>query len=68
MPFHAHEAPITRSLRAEPDLERPEREIFVCHICGERSLEICVRCTRDACDSHLCDRCARCSDCCVCFG
>jgi len=29
-------------------------------------LHICARCTKDACDNHLCDKCLRCSDCCEC--
>lgn len=39
---------------------------FVCSICGEASVSICVYCTKDACPNHLCDHCARCSDCCEC--
>ncbi len=39
---------------------------FTCSICGEESTRICVRCTKDACDNHLCERCRRCSDCCEC--
>jgi hypothetical protein len=39
---------------------------FVCSICGEESTRICVRCTKDACDNHLCEKCQRCSDCCEC--
>jgi len=39
---------------------------FVCHICGEESSRICVRCTKDACNNHLCEKCQRCSDCCEC--
>jgi hypothetical protein len=39
---------------------------FNCSICEEESTHICVRCTKDACDNHLCDRCHRCSDCCEC--
>ena len=39
---------------------------FTCSICGEESTRICVRCTKDACDNHLCDKCHRCSDCCEC--
>ena len=39
---------------------------FTCSICGEESTHICVRCTKDACDNHLCERCHRCSDCCEC--
>jgi hypothetical protein len=39
---------------------------FTCSICEEESTRICVRCTKDACDNHLCDRCHRCSDCCEC--
>jgi hypothetical protein len=25
-----------------------------------------VRCTKDACDNHLCEKCRKCSDCCEC--
>ncbi|HUB83112.1 MAG TPA: hypothetical protein VMB03_30135 [Bryobacteraceae bacterium] len=25
-----------------------------------------MRCTKDACDNHLCEKCRRCSDCCEC--
>jgi hypothetical protein len=39
---------------------------FTCSICGEESTRICVRCTKDACDNHLCDKCHKCSDCCEC--
>ena len=39
---------------------------FRCYICDEPSTEICVRCTRDACENHLCEKCQRCSDCCAC--
>jgi hypothetical protein len=39
---------------------------FYCTICGEESTRICVRCTKDTCANHLCDRCHRCSDCCEC--
>jgi hypothetical protein len=39
---------------------------FVCSICGEPSTRICVWCTKDACDNHLCAKCRRCSDCCEC--
>jgi len=39
---------------------------FVCSICEEESTRICVRCTKDACDNHLCEKCLRCSDCCEC--
>ncbi len=39
---------------------------FVCSICGEESTRICARCTKDACDNHLCEKCFRCSDCCEC--
>jgi hypothetical protein len=39
---------------------------FTCSICGEESTRICVRCTKDACDNHLCEKCLRCSDCCEC--
>lgn len=40
--------------------------VFTCSICGEVSQEICVRCTKDACDNHRCLKCLRCSDCCEC--
>lgn len=39
---------------------------FQCTICEQESTRICVYCTKDACDIHLCDRCHRCSDCCSC--
>ncbi len=39
---------------------------FVCSICGEESTRICARCTKDACNNHLCEKCGRCSDCCEC--
>lgn len=39
---------------------------LVCSICGEESTRICVRCTKDACNNHLCEKCGRCSDCCEC--
>jgi hypothetical protein len=43
-----------------------ETASFSCYICGEPSSRICLYCTKDACDNHLCDKCGRCSDCCVC--
>ncbi|MBV8896433.1 MAG: hypothetical protein JO051_07970 [Acidobacteriaceae bacterium] len=39
---------------------------FTCSICGESSHEICVYCTKDTCDNHMCQKCHGCSDCCVC--
>lgn len=45
--------------------ERPA-VTFTCSICGESSNSICVRCTKDTCDNHLCAKCKRCSDCCEC--
>lgn len=39
---------------------------FTCSICGEESTRICVRCTKDACGNHICEKCQRCSDCCEC--
>ena len=39
---------------------------FLCSICGEESTRICARCTKDACNNHLCEKCFRCSDCCEC--
>jgi len=29
-------------------------------------MRICARCTKDACNNHICDKCLRCSDCCEC--
>ena len=37
-----------------------------CSICAEPSQSICLYCTKDTCDNHLCVRCGRCSDCCTC--
>lgn len=39
---------------------------FTCSICEEESTRICVACTKDSCDNHLCEKCYRCSDCCGC--
>lgn len=39
---------------------------FTCSICGDMSHKICVYCTKDACNNHLCRRCMRCSECCQC--
>ena len=39
---------------------------FVCSICEEQSTCICVKCTKDTCANHLCEKCAACSDCCDC--
>jgi hypothetical protein len=39
---------------------------FQCSICDEPSTRICVRCTKDACENHLCEKCLKCSDCCEC--
>jgi len=39
---------------------------FACSICEEESTRICVRCTKDTCSNHLCDKCGCCSDCCGC--
>jgi hypothetical protein len=39
---------------------------FQCSICGDVSTKLCVYCTKDACNNHLCDRCHHCSDCCLC--
>jgi hypothetical protein len=44
----------------------PAGPVFQCHICCEPSSRICVWCTKDACDNHLCPKCGRCSDCCEC--
>jgi hypothetical protein len=29
-------------------------------------MRICARCTKDACNNHICEKCLRCSDCCEC--
>ncbi len=39
---------------------------FSCNICEQESTRICVRCTKDTCGNHLCDKCRSCSDCCEC--
>jgi hypothetical protein len=39
---------------------------FVCSICEEQCTRICVRCTKDTCSNHLCEKCGACSDCCDC--
>ena len=39
---------------------------FLCSICEEESTRICVSCTKDSCENHLCEKCGKCSDCCVC--
>jgi hypothetical protein len=39
---------------------------FQCSICEEPSTKICVSCTKDTCNNHLCEKCASCSDCCSC--
>ena len=39
---------------------------FNCSICGDASHKICVYCTKDACNNHLCHRCLCCSECCHC--
>lgn len=39
---------------------------FFCSICEQESNRICVKCTKDTCSNHLCEKCARCSDCCDC--
>lgn len=57
-----------------PDAPRPEKPaapaitpfVFSCSICGEPSKDICVACTKDACENHRCLKCLRCSDCCAC--
>ena len=43
-----------------------ETTTFQCSICDEPSTEICVHCTKDTCNNHLCEKCKRCSDCCQC--
>jgi len=39
---------------------------FRCSICEEESTRICISCTKDSCENHLCEKCSRCSDCCGC--
>jgi len=39
---------------------------FACSICEQESTRICVFCTKDACNIHICGRCGCCSDCCPC--
>ena len=39
---------------------------FLCSICDQVSHRICVKCTKDTCDNHLCEKCGSCSDCCDC--
>ena len=39
---------------------------FHCNICEEESAKICIACTKDSCENHLCVKCGRCSDCCGC--
>jgi len=39
---------------------------FTCNICEEESTRICIACTKDSCDNHLCEKCSKCSDCCGC--
>jgi hypothetical protein len=48
------------------EIKTPETMTFICSICGEASTDICVRCTKDACPNHRCEKCNRCSDCCQC--
>ena len=43
-----------------------ETATFSCSICGETSHKICIYCTKDACNNHLCHRCMCCSECCHC--
>jgi hypothetical protein len=39
---------------------------FHCSICEQESIHICVKCTKDTCNNHLCEKCGSCSDCCDC--
>ncbi len=41
-------------------------ETFSCSICADASHKICIYCTKDTCNNHLCHRCMRCSECCHC--
>ena len=53
-------------MRQDPRKEKVSPMPFTCSICGEESTRICLRCTKDSCDNHLCEKCLRCSDCCEC--
>lgn len=63
MPRNCHRA---ARLRHQDSQEKVTSMPFACSICGEESTQICARCTKDACDNHLCAKCLRCSDCCEC--
>jgi len=39
---------------------------FICSICEQESVHICVKCKKDTCNNHLCEKCGSCSDCCDC--
>lgn len=56
-------SPVVNESEAPP---AADEKAFHCYICREPSESICARCTRDACENHLCERCRRCSDCCEC--
>jgi hypothetical protein len=66
MPCYA--APATRAGGAKRNPKKSMINVmpFVCSICEEQSTRICVRCTKDTCSNHLCDKCGACSDCCDC--
>lgn len=64
MSRYDQQGPLQASAESEDELI--EATTFSCSICGESSTRICVYCTKDACENHLCVRCHRCSDCCAC--
>ena len=69
MPGHSGDSAAT--IRRTTDIQLRGKEViqtmpFVCSICGEPAARICARCTKDACDNHICEKCLRCSDCCEC--
>ncbi len=51
---------------AQATVPAPVVSPWNCSICAEPSRGICLYCTKDTCDNHLCPRCGRCSDCCAC--
>jgi len=59
-------APQAAETRSSPIAGDSADTQFHCYICEEPSTAICVRCTRDACENHLCEKYRRCSDCCSC--
>ena len=68
------EAQRCREIISRPAAAPPKKKIgelisampFTCSICEEESTRICIACTKDSCENHLCEKCSRCSDCCGC--